>query len=216
MKPFLFQQGQRHWPGSSTLLHVYVVVNLDSNREFAELVRGVRDATGEYPLAHVENDWFHITLYQLSERPAAEITKAERRDLTAELTRRLETVEPFTITVGSPLTYETGIIFDLAPDAPLNTLRQQVTDAVEKALGRSASSYESGVLHLTESYAKREVALDHVHDIQRRVRRVRPSHAPVRVDSVELVDVTANSQEKTITWKRVASIPLGAVTGTAS
>lgn len=54
-----------------------------------------------------------------------------------------------------------------------------------------------------------EITLEHFHQIQRRVRRVRPSHAPLHIDSVHLVDVTADDTAKTITWDHVAAIPLG-------
>lgn len=53
-----------------------------------------------------------------------------------------------------------------------------------------------------------EVDLDHYHQIHRRVRRVRPSHAPLLIDAVALVDVVANDAEKTITWETLATIPL--------
>jgi len=46
-------------------------------------------------------------------------------------------------------------------------------------------------------------------DAQRILRRVRPSHAPLHVTEVQLVDVTADSAAKTITWERLATIPLG-------
>ncbi|WP_371792906.1 hypothetical protein OG285_31715 [Streptomyces sp. NBC_01471] len=67
------------------------------------------------------------------------------------------------------------------------------------------------MLHLTESYATAEVDLDHYHQIHRRVRRVRPRHAPLRVDTVALVDVVANDAEKTVTWDTLAMIPLGSL-----
>jgi hypothetical protein len=100
-----------------------------------------------------------------------------------------------------------GLIFDLGPDEPLNELRTAVTRAFEVVLGAAATTYETGVLRLTESYATAEAELDH--QIHRRVRRVRPSHAPRRVDAVALVDVVANDVEKTITWE---TIPLGGTT----
>ncbi|MGW3660358.1 hypothetical protein ACWD6R_34040 [Streptomyces sp. NPDC005151] len=102
-----------------------------------------------------------------------------------------------------------GLSFDLGPDEPLNELRTAATRAFEVMLGAAATTYETGVLHLTESYATAEVELDHYHQIHRRVRRVRLSHAPRRVDAVALVDVMANDVEKTITWE---TIPLGGTT----
>ena len=147
----------------------------------------------------------------MSSRAASKVPEAERQALVAELTGQMRSIDSFTITVGSPLPYGTGIIFDLGPDEPLNALRTAATRGFELVYGADATTYETGVLHLTESYATAEVSLDHFHQIHRRVRRVRPSHAPLRIDSIELVDVTANSEKKTITWEPVAPpIPLGA------
>ncbi|MEV0471884.1 2'-5' RNA ligase family protein [Streptomyces prunicolor] len=210
MKPFTFQQGKDRWHAESTpsLLHVYVAVDLERQPELAELIRGVREATRDDPLTHVGDEWFHITLYQRSQKPASEITEGERQALVAALTEEMKAITPFTITVGSPLPYASGVIFDLGPDEPLNELRAAVTRAFEITCGPEATAYDTGVLHLTESYATAEVSLDHFHQIHRRVRRVRPSHAPLRIESIELVDVTANATEKTITWKSLASLPL--------
>ncbi|MCX4681539.1 hypothetical protein OG413_40785 [Streptomyces sp. NBC_01433] len=122
----------------------------------------------------------------------------------------MRAIAPFSVTVGSPLPYGTGLIFDLGPDEPLNALRTAATRAFEIVRGRDATTYDTGVLHLTESYATAEVTLEHFHQIHRRVRRVRPSHAPLHIDSIELVDVFADPQAKTITWDHVATIPLGA------
>lgn len=208
MKPFVFQQGQDSWVKGS-LLHVYVTVDLGRNPELADLVRGVRAATAGDPLTHVGDEWLHITLYQLSQKPAAEIPDDVRRALAAELARQLRPVEPFTVTVGSPLAYGTGIIFDLGPDEPLNALRTATTGAFETVFGKDATAYDTGVPHLTESYATDEVTLEHFHQIHRRLRRVRPSHAPLRIEAVELVDVTADPAQKTITWEPAAPpIPL--------
>ncbi|WP_327416410.1 2'-5' RNA ligase family protein [Streptomyces sp. NBC_01233] len=209
MKPFVFRQGQGAWgAGTPSLLHAYVAVDLGHHPELFELVRGIRAATNNDPLTHVGDRWFHITLYQLSQTPASKIPDAEREALAAELTTQLRRVAPFAITVGSPLTYGSGIIFDLGPDEPLNALRTATTRAFEIVRGPEATSYDTGVLHMTESYATAEVTLEHFHQIQRRVRRVRPSHAPLHIDSVHLVDVTADSAAKTITWEHLAAIPL--------
>ncbi|MER7986482.1 2'-5' RNA ligase family protein [Streptomyces noursei] len=210
MKPFTFQQGKDHWKAESTpsLLHAYVAVELGRQPELSELIRGVREATRDDPLIHVGDEWFHITLYRLSQKPSSEIPESERQAIAAALTEQMKTLAPFTITVGSPLPYPSGLIFDLGPDEPLDDLRGAATRAFEAVYGADATTYESGVLHLTESYATAEVSMDHFHQIHRRVRRVRPSHAPLRVDSIALVDVVANNTEKTITWDTLATIPL--------
>jgi hypothetical protein len=63
-----------------------------------------------------------------------------------------------------------------------------------------------GLQHLTIAYAREEASSDNA---QRILRRVRPSHALLHVTEVQLVDVTADGTAKTITWKRLATIPLG-------
>jgi len=45
---------------------------------------------------------------------------------------------------------------------------------------------------------------------QRLLRRVRPSHALLRIDEVHLVNVTADRHARQITWEHLARIPLGA------
>lgn len=211
MKPFTFQQGKGLWEAGRTpsLLHAYVTVDLGRNPELAELIRGVRSATQDDPLTHVGDEWFHITLYQLSSRAARDVTEAERQALVTELAKQMHSIAPFTITAGSPLAYPTGILFDLGPDEPLDVLGAAVARAFAVVFGEDATVYDPGVKHLTGAYANDEVALEHFHQIHRRVRRVRPSHAPLDVDSVRLVDVTADSEAKTITWKDLAKIPLG-------
>ncbi|MFE9424227.1 2'-5' RNA ligase family protein [Kitasatospora sp. NPDC006697] len=199
--------GKDVWPEGLTLLHVYVTVELEHNPELAALINGCREATREDPLTHVSDSWLHITMYQLSEKAASLVSEEERDALVLSLGRRLRTIDPFTIEVGTALSYASGVIFDLSPDEPLNDLRAAVTAAVEDVRGTEATEYSTGVLHLTESYANAPADSD---QIQRRLRRVRPSHAPLRIESVELVDVFADVRAKTITWKPVARIPLGA------
>jgi hypothetical protein len=46
-------------------------------------------------------------------------------------------------------------------------------------------------------------------DAQRLLRRVRPSHTPLRIDAGHLVDVTADSEAEIITGEHLAEIPLG-------
>ncbi|MER6530224.1 hypothetical protein [Streptomyces sp. NPDC001508] len=210
MKPLVFQHGQGPWPEGLTLLHACAVAGLSRTPELAGLIAGVRAATEGDPLTPVGDDWFHITLYRLSQNSASEIPADRRQALVAEPTEQIRVLAPFTLTVGSLLPYGSGLIFDVGPGGPLNALRAATTWAFEITRGADTTVYDSGVLHLTESYATAEVSLEHFHEIHRRVIRVRPGHAPLRSDAIELVDVTAELAEKTITWDSLARIPLGA------
>ncbi|TMR07822.1 2'-5' RNA ligase family protein, partial [Nonomuraea turkmeniaca] len=209
MKPFIFQHGTTPWPAELTLLHVYAIVDLESNPELGQLIKEVRAATQGAPLAHIGNDWFHITLYQHAAKPADQVTAAERHTLHAHLQQHLSHIAPFTVTVGPALTYPSGLLLDLHPDEPLNALRRAVEDSAAVALDAADNTYDTGVLHLTESYATAEVSLPQLHQIQRELRRVRPSHAPLHINRVDVVDVTANTQATTITWTSLATILLG-------
>ncbi|WP_405097985.1 hypothetical protein [Micromonospora sp. NBC_01412] len=61
--------------------------------------------------------------------------------------------------------------------------------------------------HLTLAHANGEPGP--TDQVQRLLRRVRPSHAPLHLDAVHLVDATADPDAKTITWEHLARAPLG-------
>lgn len=207
MKPFVFQHAQDVWPEGETLLHVYLTPH-DQDRELAALVARGRAILREFPITCVEDRWLHITVDQITDRVGAEIAPAERDALVAELGKRLADIEPFDIVIGSLESYATGVIADVHPDEPLNDLHTTVRAAIQTVRGPNATGYPTKVPHLTLGYAAEECDSDQV---QRKLRNgVRPGHAPMRVDAVHLVDVTADAQAKTITWDHVAMIPLGA------
>lgn len=209
MKPFTFRRGQEEWDqeSSPSLLHAYVTVDLSRQPELAALVQGARDALLDFPLSHVQDPWFHITLDQITDEPAARIPQHERDALVDELTKALRDVEPFNLLVGSLLSSRYGVIADLHPDDQLAALHHRVRETIRAVRGDAAVQYPWGVQHLTISYARDEADSD---EAQRLLRRVRPGHAPLHVDSVHLVDVTADSEAKTVTWAPVAPpIPLG-------
>jgi 2'-5' RNA ligase len=206
MKPFVFQHAKDVWPAGETLLHVYLTPH-DQDRELAALVARGRAVLREFPITCVEDRWLHITVDQITDRVGAEIAPAERDALVAELGKRLADVEPFDIMIGSLESYATGVIADVHPDEPLNDLHTTVRAAIQTVRGPNATGYPTKVPHLTLGYAAEECDSDQV---QRKLRNeVRPGHAPMRVDAVHLVDVTADAQAKTITWDHVATIPLG-------
>lgn len=108
MKPFTFLHEREPWPDGLTLLHVYVVADLARNPELAALIAGCRAATADWPLAHVGDEWLHITMYQLG-TPADQVTEPEREAIAAALRSRLRNVPPFAITVGSALSYASEV-----------------------------------------------------------------------------------------------------------
>ncbi|MDT0323157.1 2'-5' RNA ligase family protein [Streptomyces millisiae] len=207
MKPFVFQHAQDVWPEGETLLHVYLTPH-DQDRELAALVARARAVLQDFPITCVEDRWLHITVDQITDRVGRAIPPAERQTLVDELTKRLADIEPFDVMIGSLMSYATGVIADVHPDGPLDTLHTTVRAAIQAVRGPHATGYPTKVPHLTLGYAAEECDSD---QIQRKLRNgVRPGHAPIRVDAVHLVDVTADAAAKTITWDHVASIALGA------
>jgi hypothetical protein len=98
------------------------------------------------------------------------------------------------------------VICDLSPDDGIADLHRRVRSVFRAVRGEVACQYEWGVQHLTIGYAHGEADSD---EAQRRLRRVRPSHAPLHIDEVHLVDVRADQEKRRITWERVARVPLG-------
>ncbi|GHD61277.1 hypothetical protein GCM10010336_14720 [Streptomyces goshikiensis] len=103
-KPFTFRRGQEEWDreSSPSLLHAHITVDLSRQPELAALVQGARDALRNFPLSHVQDPWFHITLDQITDELAARIPQRERDALIDELTKTLRDVEPFNLTGGPP------------------------------------------------------------------------------------------------------------------
>ncbi|WP_413804451.1 hypothetical protein [Streptomyces sp. OE57] len=209
MRAFNFKQGKAPWE-SGTLLHWYLQVDWDDPRHdvLAQLVTDSNRAllADGFPITPVEHRWLHITVDQIS-KPAHLIGQAERDKLVAEVSHRVVTIAPFTIMIGSILSYSSGTIADTHPDHQLAALHAAARDATRATLGDAACQYEFGVQHLTTAYAYAEADSDAA---QRLLRRVRPSHAPLHIKAVHLVDVTADPQAKTITWEDVTRVSLGA------
>ncbi|MFF1422050.1 2'-5' RNA ligase family protein [Streptomyces sp. NPDC058280] len=206
MKPFIFKHADDLWPEADTLLHVYLGIDSDRDRALTTLVTRANEALKDFPLTPVPLPWLHVTIDQITDRHAALIPQHERDALVGELTKQLADFAPFEVQVGSLLAYHSGVIADLHPDEQLAALHHTVREAIRTVRGDDAVRYPWSLQHLTISYAREEASSD---DAQRILRRVRPSHAPLHVTEVQLVDVTADSTAKTITWERLATIPLG-------
>lgn len=201
----MFQRATEVWPEGESLLHVYIVVDLEHAPELAALVRGVREATEGVPLAYIEGKWLHINIDQITDRPGSQIPASERAALAKALTAELADTAPFEITIGSVLTYITGLIADCHPDEALYALHRAVRKVIRAVRGELAARYPWSPPHLSLAYA---TGHDDSDQVQRRVRRVRPGHARLLIKEVELVECFADLQAGTITWERIERIPL--------
>lgn len=148
-----------------------------------------------------------ITIDQITDRPAAEISQAERQALVVELQYCAARLAPFTVQIGSMLSYHSGVIADVSPDDDLRVLYEAVHAGIGRVRGDAAVGYPAQPAHLTIGYAHAEADSDVV---QRRLRRVRPSHAPLYVDAIHLVDVSAAADAgRAVTWEPVGIVRLG-------
>ncbi|WP_371632168.1 hypothetical protein OG693_04220 [Streptomyces sp. NBC_01259] len=111
MRAFTFKQGTSSW-NSGTLLHWYVEVDWDDPRHdaLAQLVTDSNQAllNAGFPITPVEHSWLHITIDQISS-PAHLIGQAERDKLVAEVSRRFASIAPFTVVIGSVLSYASEV-----------------------------------------------------------------------------------------------------------
>jgi len=205
VKPFVFKHGANRWPDGVTILYVFAVPDLSRDTSLAALVHGGQAAVKEFPITPVPDKWLHVTIDQVTGAVGGGITRAERDDLAAALREDLAQVEPLTIMAGSMLSYASGVICDLSPDEDLTDLHRRVRSVIGAVRGPEAAQYDWGAQHMALGYAYGDGDSDQV---QRLLRRVRPSHAPLHIDEVHLVDVAADHQGRQITWEHLARIPL--------
>lgn len=206
MKPFEFRHGTGKWPAGETLLHVYAIPDLDRNPGLAELAAGCRAALEPYPLTFVEDRWLHITISQITDAFGAGYPPAARAELAEALTADLAGFGAFELTIGSCLAQSSVVMFDVHPDDRIGQLGRRVHDVIGRVRGAGALRYNGGIPHMSIAYANGEA--DNA-DIQRDLRRVRPSHARMDIAAVQLVDVSVDAAAKTVTWSPIATIPLG-------
>jgi len=201
---FTFKQGSVRCPDGLSLLHVYALGDVARSPGLAALMASCRQATATEPLAHIGDPWLHVTLCQVR-MPARAIGPRERAALAAAIGRAVADVAPFTITVTEPARVPTGVICAIA-DGPLGQVRRLASEAARSVLGDTAVGGDSGLLHMSESYAYGDADDGRVEE---ELRAVRPRQATVPVDAVHLVDVLGDQVTKAITWAEVARIPLG-------
>ncbi|MGH3164606.1 MAG: 2'-5' RNA ligase family protein [Trebonia sp.] len=179
-------------------MQVYALVDLTAEHRLAALVEGCRAVAVGYPITLVEDRWLHITLEQITDQPGSAISAAERRELGAALREKLAGFPAFSIIAGSPIANKAGILLDLHPDDRLDALHHTVRAAVHEVRGARSTSYPVLPCHLTVGYAAAEADSDAV---QSKLRRgVRPGHAPLRIGSVHLVEVSPDFDGKQIRW----------------
>ncbi|MFD0440561.1 2'-5' RNA ligase family protein [Streptomyces chartreusis] len=155
----------------------------------------------------------HITVEMDASAPSRDISTAERMRLITALKGELARIEPFTLWCGSPLANRTGAILDTHPDQGLVALQNLVRRALWEARDTSAIAHEGGRGHASLGYAYDSADSD---PLQSALRRISPSHAPLTVSSLHLLDVRWTAHPRAdggvrweMDWDPVAVLALG-------
>ncbi|GAB6902055.1 2'-5' RNA ligase family protein [Kineosporia succinea] len=202
MKPFVFRPAQGPWSSDVSWLFVCLLPDVTRDAALGELLAGCREAMRGFPIATVPDGELRVTLAQVGDATADRIDPAQRAALLEGLRERLAGQQPFEITAGSPLAYATGALLDLE-DEPLQELIGTLRAAIRELRGEAAGTFHPGVTHMTLGYAHGEASTD---ELARKLRRVRPSHARMRVDSVHLLEVRVS--DSGFGWTKVGSVGL--------
>lgn len=198
----------RIWPRGYTYLHVYAVPDLRRDPGLRRLITECQRIMVGYPaIATVPLEWLHITVQRIGGRPATERSADERTALINALDAVAKNLPAINLTAGSALTYEHGVMLDLSPDAAMEQLHQLVRGAIRSVCGAAAVVPNSWPAHLSLGYAKSYQDSD---VLQEQLRRVRPSHAPMTLAGLNLVEVSQDLPEHQYRWKLLHRFPLAA------
>ncbi|MEV0385011.1 2'-5' RNA ligase family protein [Nonomuraea sp. NPDC050643] len=201
-----FIQDNVVWPEGITKMHVYLVPDLELNKELAALVQDCRAVIGRFPgIGIVPDAWLKATLQLVTGVTGPELGAEEREALGAALAGTLAEIEPFTLSVGPALAGATGVALDLDQDLPgqaLHECYERVRAAIVSVLGDGSVEYSALPPHLTLGYGLDSFDSGPVQEALRR--RVRPGRATWLLDEVWLVEVTQDVSENQYRWLRPA------------
>lgn len=214
MKTFLPHFQGAPWPDGARVLHVYVLPDPAMDRDLAQLAAACHEKMEPYPIALLKGGLLHTTVEMVADTTADRIPADQREDLVAALRNHLASLTPFQVTAGSPIANKAGALLDLSPDEPLVDLRGHVQNALIEARGPGVIQHDGGRHHMSLGYAYDAADSD---PLQSALRTIAPSHAPLSVAQVHLLDVAFHHRARErgpaaweISWDPVAVIRLGA------
>jgi len=177
-------------------------------------IAACRTAMQEYPIWCLPDDLVHITIKMNAVAPSEQISADQRARLVSALEARLTGIEPFTVLCGSPLANRSGAVLDTHPDQHLAALRNLARAALWEVHDSPAIWHEGGRGHASLGYAYTAADSD---PLQSTLRRISPSHAPLVVSHLHLLDVRwtahpapAGGDRWEMSWRTIAVLPLGA------
>lgn len=208
VKRYEFKLGGRPWPGDAAVLHFYAPIDLTlpDNRALAELISRWREVIGEYPITLLDDHDLHCTLEVVTDKRAHEIPAVQRRQLADAARQALVGVPAYRGSVAGCLSYSSGAIVDVSPAAPLTTeIHQRLRRAVQAVRGPDSTQSIISKAHISLGYATEDADSD---PIQKHLRTVDPSIAPLYIPEVQLVEVSVDKATGKLTWETVETISL--------
>ncbi|MFJ5071539.1 hypothetical protein ACIQC7_34495 [Kitasatospora sp. NPDC088556] len=203
------------WPDGARVLHIYAVLGLEDNPALARLVRACHTAMLPFPITPLGDGALHCTLEMVADTTADKITAEERDALLDALRKHLAGAGELDLVAGSPVANRAGAFLDLSPDDGLLDLRERIRAAIREVRGPGALLHDGGRPHISLGYSWATASSD---ELQTALRRISPSHAPVHVSGVQLLDVQFRQHPRPngqtaweLSWEPVAELPLGPV-----
>ncbi|MFI6803811.1 2'-5' RNA ligase family protein [Streptomyces luteogriseus] len=213
MKRFVPVFRNKPWESGVSVLHLYVVPDPAVDKALFALIAACRTVLQDYPVWCLPDDRIHITVEMDAAAPSEQITQAQRAQLISELEARLAGIDPFTVLCGSPIANRSGALLDTYPDHQLTALQNLARAALWEVHDAPAISHDGGRGHMSLGYAFDEADSD---PLQSALRRITPSHAPLTVSRLHLLDVRWTAHPRPdggvrweMTWELLAAIPLG-------
>lgn len=209
-----FQGGP--WTEGMGVVHAYVLPRAGVDDELISLAHACRPALLDYPIDLAcppeagDPGTLHLTIEMVADAPAADISASERADLVKALHHELAGVSPFVTEVGPPIGNIAGAVLDVWPDDQAVALQDRVRAAIRATRGDAALQHNGGRIHCSLGYSWDTANSDRLNSA---LRALTPRRAPLRVDTLHLLDVrydiAADSGGWHMSWEPIAEIPLG-------
>lgn len=141
----------------------------------------------------------------VSDAPGGDITAAERTALAEAIRHELVSTPAYRGRISGALAYRSGAILDISPAEPLRQLHLVLRRAIHSVRGPNSTRYRVPKAHASIAYA---IGTANSDDYQSKLRQVDPNNAPLRLDEVQLVELSMDHQAGQVWWTTVASFPL--------
>ncbi|WP_429429165.1 hypothetical protein [Nocardia sp. GAS34] len=142
----------------------------------------------------------------MTDQVAGNIPAGERAALGDAISQALDGVPACLVQAGSCYCYRSGPLIDVSPAEPLTgEIHRRVRKAVQAVRGPESTGFPVSKAHISLGYGVQDVNSD---PINKKLRAIDPSHAPLWIPEVHLVEVSIDQAAGRLTWETVQSFPL--------